>query len=83
MELTKQMLKNTFDKAKESESPFVFVVINAEGTEEVIVVPSHSFEAKESFYNKAYNDELVHVMNSKVYIRGFSYGQAEELSNLI
>lgn len=83
MGLTKQTLANTFAKATETDSPFVFVAINAEGTEEVIVVPKRSFKAKEAFYHNAYNDELVHVMNSKVHIRGLSYGQAEELNNII
>lgn len=79
MGLTKQHLTNTFAKAIETDSPFVFVAISAEGTEEIIVVPKRSFEAKEAFYNNAYNNDLVHVMNSKVYIRGLSYGEAEEL----
>lgn len=83
MGLTKQSLTETFAKAKEKESPFVFVAIVAEGTEEVIVVPAKSFEAKEQFYSKAYNDDLVHVMNSKVRIRGMAYGHAEELNNII
>lgn len=83
MGLTKDALTTIFAKAIETDSPFVFVTINAEGTDEVIVVPKRSFEAKEVFYNKAYNDELVHVMNSKVCIRGLSYGKAEELNNII
>lgn len=83
MPLTKQHLTNTFAKAKETQSPFVFVAIVAEGIEEVIVIPQKSFEAKETFYNSAYNDELVHVMNSKVQIRGLSYGEANELNNIL
>ncbi|WP_223145205.1 hypothetical protein [Planococcus sp. ANT_H30] len=83
MGLTKEALFQTFDKARETESSFVFVTVNAEGTDEVIVIPPKSFDAKEQFYDKAYNDELVHVMNSKVFIRGVAYGKAEELNNII
>lgn len=83
MSLTKQTLSHTFAKARETNSSFVFVAIVAEGTEEVIVIPRRSFDAKEVFYNKAYNDELVHVMNSGVYIRGLSYGESSELNNIL
>jgi hypothetical protein len=82
MGLTKQHLANTFAKARETNSSFVFVAIRAEEGEEVIVVPKKYFDYKENFYNNAYNDDLVHVMNSKVYIRGLSYGEAEELNNI-
>lgn len=82
MALTKQHLTNTFAKAREKGASFVFVAIVAEGTEEVICIPKRSFDAKEAFYNNAYNNELVHVMNSKVYIRGLSYGEGEELNNI-
>ena len=83
MTLTKQHLKNNFTKAKETNSPFVFVVIVAEGVEEVIVIPQRSFEAKEEFYLNAYGDDLTHVMNKNVYIRGLSFGRANELSRII
>ncbi len=83
MNLTKEALFHTFDKARETESSFVFVGVCAEGTDEVIVIPQKSFDAKEEFYDKAYNNELVHVMNSKVFIRGVSYGEATELNNII
>lgn len=38
MGLTKQNLTNTFDGARKHGSPFVFVVIVAEGIKEAIVV---------------------------------------------
>lgn len=79
----KEMLMQLFDSAREYNSPFVFIGVCAEGTEEVIVVPEKSFESKEDFYDKAYNDDLVHVMNSKVYIQSFSHGGPEELQNHI
>lgn len=83
MGLTKEVLFGTFDKARESESSFVFVEVSAEGTDEVIVIPKKSFDAKEDFYDKAYNDNLTHVMNSNVFIRGVSYGEAGQLNNII
>lgn len=83
LELSKEILFETFDKARETESPFVFVAIYAVGAEEVIAIPAVSFDAKEQFYDKAYNDELVHVMNSQVYIRGLSYGDADVLNTIL
>lgn len=77
--MDKQDLVSVFSKAREDNSPFVFVGIDAEGVREVIVIPKYSFDAKEKFYLNAYNDELVHVMNSKVSICSLSYGEAEEL----
>lgn len=81
--MDKKELLEAFDKARETESPFVFVEITAEGTDEIIVIPRKSFDAKEQFYDKAYNDELRHVMNSEVYIRGVSYGTAAQLDNVV
>lgn len=77
--LTKQDLINVFSVAREKKLPFVFVSIEAEGIKEVIAVPSESFVAKEKFYNKAYSDELVHVMNSKVRITNIIAGETEAL----
>ncbi len=83
MSLTKQHLQNTFTKAKETNSPYVFVVIVAEGVEEAILIPERSFEAKEKFYLGAYSEDLTHVMNKNVYIRGLSYGDLDEIPNII
>jgi len=83
MTLTKQNLKNTFKGARTVGSPFVFVGIEAEGIKEVISIPSASFEAKEQFYNNAYSDDLVHVMNSKVKITGLAHGYPEALTDLV
>lgn len=82
MALTKEHLKNTFTRARETDASFVFVAVVAEGTEEIITIPKRSFDAKEAFYSRIYNEELVHGMNSQVYIRGLSYGEAEELKNI-
>lgn len=82
MGLNKTHLENTFNKARETKSPFVFIAIVAEGVEEIISIPERSFDAKEAFYGRSYSDDLVHVMNSKVVIRGLSYGEASELERI-
>ena len=82
MQLTKQNLIKTFDGAREYDAPFVFVGIEAEGIKEVIAVPEQSFDAKEEFYIKAYSDDLVHVMNSKVRVFGLTFGEAEAVHAL-
>ena len=83
MTLTKQNLINTFKAAREDESPFVFVGIEAEGIREVITVPAVSFDAKEQFYINAYSDDLVHVMNSKVRVFGLTHGSADAVHDLV
>lgn len=83
MAITQKTLIETFKKAKTTKSPYVFVIISADRVEEVIVIPEKSFDAKEAFYKGAYTDDLVHVMNKSVFIRGLSYGEATELSNFI
>lgn len=77
--LTKKNLKETFTKAKEEDSEFVFVGIEAEGVQETICIPKRSFDEKQAFYERSYTDELVHVMNKNVFIRGLSYGGSEQL----
>lgn len=78
MKLTKQHLNNTFEEARNSGASFVFVGIEAEGIQEVIAV-----DAKEKFYNNAYSDDLVHVMNSKVRVFGLSHGESDAIKDLI
>lgn len=83
MSLTKKHLQNNFTKAREIDSPYVFIGISADGIEELIVIPKQSFDAKEKFYMNAYDDDLTHVMNKSVFIRGLSYGNAKEIENII
>lgn len=83
MTLTKATLKRTFEEARRMNMPYVFVVIRAEGVDEVIVIPERSFDAKEKFYMSAYDEELTHVMNNNVCIRGLSFGRENELSRVI
>lgn len=83
MSLTMDHLKENFVRAKETNSPYVFVAVIAEGVDELIVIPERSFEAKEKFYVGAYTDNLTHVMNKNVSIRGLSYGSGREIQNII
>jgi len=80
---TKKDLLTTFARAKETNSPYVFVRINAEGVAELIVIPERSFKAKEKFYRGAYNNDLTHVMNKNVVITNFSCGEIDKVSNII
>lgn len=79
MNLTKKHLQETFKKALAEKSRFVFIGIEAEGVQETICIPQRSFKDKQAFYERSYSDDLVHVMNSKVFIRGLSYGESDQL----
>lgn len=79
----KENLNLAFEDAKSSQARFIFIGINADGVVEVIAIPNRSFEKKQEFYNNAYSDELVHVMNKSVSIFDFTYGDEEALSQLI
>lgn len=79
MGLKKADLIEQFNKARENEATFVFISIEAEGVQETICIPSRSFDAKQAFYERSYTDELVHMMNKNVFIRGLSYGSSGQL----
>lgn len=79
MKLSKEHLINQFDKAREDNSPFVFIGIEAEGVQETICIPKRSFDAKQAFYERSYTEDLVHVMNKNVFIRGLSRGDTNQL----
>lgn len=79
MVLSKKNLVQQFEKAKKENESFVFIGIEAEGVQETICIPKRSFAEKQSFYERSYTDDLVHVMNKNVFIRGFSCGGSEQL----
>lgn len=81
--LNKLTLQSCFKNARGTNSPYVFVRIEAEGIEELIVIPQRSFDEKERFYLNAYNDDLTHVMNKDVKITEISYGDERLIPNLI
>ena len=78
----KDILISHFKQARENNSECIFISIDAEGVEEIIAIPQKSFDAKEKFYIRAYDEDLVHVMNSKVRITHVSHGQADFLKIL-
>lgn len=79
----KDELIDTFLHAQISNSKYVFVKIEAEGTEECIVIPRKSFYKKQNFYKGAYDENLIHVMNSKVKITDFVHGNSDCLLQFI
>lgn len=83
MALTKSDLIRVFEEATDREYPYVYANIEAEGVEELIIIPSRSFEAKKKFYADAYSDDLTHVMNKNVKITNVGYGNQLDISNLI
>ena len=83
MTLTKIDLNNAFADAAVKDSQFVFVRINAEGTEEIIAIPEKSFISKRAFYEKAYDAGLRHVMNTSVAITGVAHGNALAIHHLV
>lgn len=82
MKVNKDMLARAFDSALDNGDQFVFVGVVAEGIKEAITIPRESMKAKKEFYSKAYNDDLVHVMNSNVRIFGFTQGDATAVLDL-
>lgn len=81
--MKKHMLMDIFEHAQKSSKPYLFIAIDANGTEEAIVIPRRSFEEKKLFYRKAYNDDLTHIMNEGVRIVSFDYGDADKLKFII
>lgn len=79
MSLTKTDLIEQFNQARKEDCKFVFIGIEAEGVQETICIPERSFDEKQAFYERSYTDDLVHVMNKNVFIRGLSHGGAEQL----
>lgn len=81
--LKKHMLNNAFEAARLTNSKYVFVRIDAEGTEEIITIPQKSFDKKQTYYNNAYSEELTLTKNPNVKITGFKFGELEELEDLL
>lgn len=81
--LTIKNLNKAFDSAINEGASYIGVVIVAEGVKECIVIPKKSFEAKQEFYNRAYSDDLTHVMNSEVEIVGFTHGEWTDIEALV
>lgn len=78
----KEQLIHVFAQARKGNHKFVIVHLFTPAGREFIVIPADSFDKKEEFYMNAYNDNLVHVMNEKVYIKGLSFGDSSELDHI-
>lgn len=82
LKLTKADLRNAFSLARENNAPFVFIGLRTEAGEKVVSVPKSLFDKSEEFYCKAYDDNLVHCMNSQVYITNVAYGVPDEIKKI-
>lgn len=75
-------LQEIFNEAEVDKSNFIFVVIDAESTIEIISIPTRSFKKKLEFYLSAYTYDLRHVMNKDVKIINITHGTSNELNRL-
>lgn len=71
-ELSKVDLNNAFGIALERDLDFIYIGLRVKDALEIIVIPKSSMKSKQEFYNKAYTEDLHHVMNSKVEIIGIA-----------
>lgn len=70
-EINKTNLTKAFDEAIQKGDNLFYILVEAEGIREAILIPRESFEAKKEFYQRAYTEELTHAMNSSVFIGGY------------
>lgn len=74
MLLNKYDLVKTFDSARENKLPFIFVGVEAFGVKEIISIPEESFDAKESYLNKTYDENLIMHTNENISIKYLGCG---------
>ena len=72
MNAVEEDLNNAFGLALERNLDFIYIGLKVEDALEIIVIPKNSMKVKQEFYNKAYTEDLQHVMNSKVEIIGIA-----------
>lgn len=82
--MNKDDLRKTFERAKESSAPYVFIEVTIPGAPqgEMIINKAVNFDFKENFYLTTYNDKLEHNHNNTIRIVGMSYGTLDELKNI-
>lgn len=89
MRQTMDMLHHVFDAARQSGSPFVFIVteypeFNGIPTrKEVESIPRHNFIVSEMVYQKYFSYDLKMKANEGVHVVAMSHGDAHELTNII
>ena len=71
-EINKNDLNNAFGVALERKLKFIYIGIKVKNNLEIIVIPKNSMKEKQEFYNKAYTEDLHHIMNSQVEIVGIA-----------
>lgn len=76
MKLTLKDLENVFNAAIKYNEKYIGVSIQAPDSSksEIIINSRENFEAKLSYYKKAYNDDLTKKTSNEVKITGFIYG---------
>lgn len=74
--LTMTELVDVFNRAIELEENYIGVRIETQGSDkpEIIINPTENFEAKLTYYMKAYNDNLTLKSFNGIKITGFMYG---------
>lgn len=82
-EINKANLVKVFDKAIKNDDKLIYVLVEAEGIREAILIPKESFEAKREFYKRAYTDNLIHAMNSNVKIGGFGVMDTDIFNDIL
>lgn len=78
------LLQNRFNAFEADKSiPYIFVKIQNPTGFEVVVIPRRHSKEKREFYESAYTENLVHVMNSEVKIVDIAMGDETVLPKII
>ena len=72
--MKKRNLIKCFMEAQATDMQFVGIQLETPAGAETIILEKESFDKKCEFYTNAYTDDLVHCMNEKVKIIGFTFG---------
>lgn len=75
MDLTMHNLELCFEEAKKGKWDYVGIRVEMEGfpKTEIIINRSENYDAKMTYYKKAYNDDLTLKANNGIKITGFTY----------
>lgn len=77
MKLTLKEVEEVFNEAKEQNSKYVLVTINAVGYPEIIAVPQESMDSKLKYYLGIYKEQedgtLRHGMNNAVIMESITH----------
>lgn len=82
--LTLTNLNNCFAYAKEEDAKYIAIVVEAYGRKEVIINEKENFDFKQSYWNAAYNEELIQKANPEIKIIAFSQADSyDEIQALL